>query len=159
MYLCKQKLENNSINLKLKEMTTTISNAVMTAQTESTEKSVISNTQVTNKEIGIEELKKGWKGVLEVLYEENLGYIQEELENGIGNCDISYVNRLTEETEQLQDLYFDIEECKTIEDLKEVDLDYLVNNVLDIYILYRYATNYVDDETATAMVELIEEVA
>lgn len=129
--------------------------------TENTEMGTISNVQVVNKEIGIEELKKGWKGVLEARYEENLGYIQEELENGIGTCYIPYVNRITEETEQLQDLYWNIEECKTIEDLKEVDLDYFLTEVLDADNLYEYATKkaYVGDETATAMVELIEEVA
>ena len=105
-------------------------------------------------------MKEGWKSVLEALYEENLGYFQEELESGIDYCDVSRVNRLTEETEKLQELYWDIEECETIEDLKEIDLDYLLTDVLDTDSLYKYATDYVDDETATAMVELInKEVA
>ena len=98
------------------------------------------------------EIKDAWKELAERAYEDSVGDIENELDNGIEMCDPFNLNQYADEAQTAQALYNIIDDCKDMEDyiiecegiysnLKKVLADMRITNRMA---LMEYAIDVVD---------------
>ena len=95
---------------------------------ESTEKGVMSNTQVIN----FEDVKKAWMKFAEVCYKASYEGAIDSIDKTIGFLDKERVIAYLDVAEEVQDLYKAVDKCNSMEDFYNIDFDgEFMSNVFD----------------------------